>query len=67
MKKIVPILGLLVLLLAVGSGCGDQKSEDDTKVPLEVKKAESMDSTRLDSALADTAAADSLPLEASGQ
>ncbi len=67
MKELLLIIGLLVLVISAGSGCSDQKADDDTKVPLEVKKAESMDSTRLDSALADTIPTDSLSSDASGQ
>ena len=67
MKKFLPIIGLLLLLLPGGSGCSDKNTDDDTKVPLEVKKAESMDSTRFDSALVDTTVADSLSSNVSGK
>ena len=67
MKKFLPVIALMLLLVPGGWGCNDKKAEDDTKVPLEVKKAESMDSTRLDSALADTAMTDSVLFDTSGQ
>jgi hypothetical protein len=67
MNKFLPIIGLQLLLFLSGSGCSDQKADDDTKVPLEVKEAESMDSTRLDSAVVDTTVADSVSSDASGR
>ena len=66
-RRLLPILALLLILLVVAGGCGKKTDDDDTKVPLEVKKAESMDSTRLDSALTDTIVVDSPATEVSGE
>ena len=67
MNRILSIASLVLALLLVGAGCSGEKNEDNTKVPLEVKKAESMDSTRLDSARADTARSDSLTGDVYGE
>jgi len=58
---------LLGLLLAVLAGCGSGQKQDESKVPVEVKKAEMADSTRLDSAPDSTTAADSLAGEDSAR
>ncbi len=54
MKRLT-LLGLMALfVLALTVSCGKKESEESDKVPLEVKQAEQMDSTRLDSAVTDT-------------
>ncbi len=52
MKKFAMILAAGALISAIGIGCGKKESSEHMgKEPPEVKKAETMDSTRLDSAV----------------
>ena len=51
MKKILVLLVIMALALAFVYGCGKKEAEDTDKVPVEVKEAEVMDSTRMDSAV----------------
>jgi len=44
------LLSALILVGLFGCNGGGEKKEDESKVPIEVKKAEMADSTRLDSA-----------------
>ncbi len=53
MKRFAVAAATILMVLAFGFGCS-KKTEDTNKVPAEVKKAEMMDSTRMDSAMADT-------------
>lgn len=59
MKIHVRSATLLIFIWAGLSGCGGEK-EDQSKVPIDVKKAEMADSTRLDSAPDSTGLLDSL-------
>ena len=53
MKRFAIVAAVALAIFAFGSGCS-KKTEDTNKVPAEVKKAEMMDSTRMDSAMMDT-------------
>ncbi|NOY89454.1 MAG: hypothetical protein GXO93_08750 [FCB group bacterium] len=53
-KRIIFLISLLLFVLTITFSCGKKKAQETDKVPLEVKKAELMDSTRLDSAKVDT-------------
>ena len=50
-------------MLAMVIGCG-QKEAEETDVPVEVKQAEQMDSTRLDSAAVDSMVPDTTEVPA---
>ena len=49
MKRVILLLMVALLVLAMIYGCGKKEAESD-KVPVEVKEAEAMDTTKLDSA-----------------
>jgi len=52
MKRLLVVFSVIAFALAVGLGCGKKESEEPAgKVPVEVKKAETMDTTRMDSAM----------------
>lgn len=53
-KRILVALLAGILVSALTYGCGRREAEPTDKEPLEVKQAERMDSTRLDSAIVDT-------------
>ncbi|HKK20746.1 MAG TPA: hypothetical protein VJ983_04670 [candidate division Zixibacteria bacterium] len=53
MKRLIALGTMALFALALTAGCGKKESKESDKVPEEVKKAEQMDSTRMDSA-ADT-------------
>jgi len=58
MKKFMVVMVMALFVAALLSGCGEKAEKDTGKVPPEVKKAESIDSTRMDSAMMDTAMMD---------
>lgn len=43
-----------VFVMALAFGCGKKETKETDKVPVEVKEAEQMDSTRMDSAAMET-------------
>ena len=49
MKKLLLLAALTLMVFALVVGCGKKADEATDKVPVEVKKAEMMDSTRMDS------------------
>ncbi len=49
MKKLLFLAALSLIVFALMVGCGKKADEATDKVPVEVKKAEMMDSTRMDS------------------
>lgn len=61
MKRVVLLLMVALLALAMFYGCGKKEAEEPDKVPVEVKQAETMDTTRLDSAALDTVAKEAMP------
>lgn len=63
MKKFIVLLVIVSLMLAMVIGCGQQEAEE-TDVPVEVKQAEQMDSTRLDSAAVDSMVPDTTEVPA---
>lgn len=54
MKRVVVLFSVALLAMSLGYGCGKKEAEEPGKVPIEVKQAETMDSTRMDSAAVDT-------------
>lgn len=64
MKKLIVLLVILSLMLAMVVGCGQKEAEDADKVPVEVKQAEQMDSTRMDSAAVDSMVPDTTEVPA---
>lgn len=51
MKKLLFLAALSLMVFALMVGCGKKADEATDKVPVEVKKAEMMDSTRMDSSM----------------
>lgn len=51
MKKLMMGMFLMMLALSLVIGCTAKESEDATKVPVETKEAEAMDTTTMDSAM----------------
>ncbi len=49
MKKLLLLAALSLMVFALVIGCGKKADDAADKVPVEVKKAEMMDSTRMDS------------------
>jgi len=62
-KRIVILFSVVLLALAITFSCGKKKAQESNKVPLEVKKAEQMDSTRLDSTPLDSTKNDTLSVD----
>ena len=50
MKKVLILMLVAIVAMAMVWGCG-QKADDAGKTPADVKEAESIDTTRLDSAM----------------
>ena len=60
MKRILLLLMIALLAIAMIYGCGKKEADSPDKVPVEVKEAETMDTTRMDSAVMDSAALDTV-------
>lgn len=54
MKRFFILLMVSVFVMALAFGCGKKETKETDKVPVEVKEAEQMDSTRMDSAAMET-------------
>jgi hypothetical protein len=59
MRRILVIGASIVFILSLGLGCGKKETEKQPgKVPAEVKKEEMKDTTRMDTAAAETTGTD---------
>ncbi|RKX23503.1 MAG: hypothetical protein DRP47_12720 [Candidatus Zixiibacteriota bacterium] len=64
MKKLLILMVIALAAIALILGCGKKADENAGKTPPDVKKAEIIDSTRMDSAAADLEVIDSTATEA---
>jgi len=63
MRKFLVLTAILLMALSFIYGCGKKESQEENKMPAEVKKAEMADSTAMDSATWDMESEDSTTME----
>ncbi len=59
MRRLLIVCSSIVFALALGFGCGKKETKEQPgKVPVEVKEAEKLDTTRMDSAMMESTMVD---------